>query len=116
MSEAGAGGEAAGTAPAERPKMQLLRWRKIDKGKVRGVASVLLPIGLEIHEILLLDGPGGVWAKLPSQPRLREGRQLRDDAGRALYTDLLAWRTRELREAFSQRLLALIAEQHPGEV
>lgn len=98
------------------PGMQLLRWRRVGKGKVKGVASVLLPIGLEIHEILILDGPQGAWARLPSRPELRDGRQVRDDSGRPAYTDLLAWRSRALQDEFSRRLVALIADAYPGEV
>ncbi|HEY1301463.1 MAG TPA: hypothetical protein VGF07_13270 [Stellaceae bacterium] len=96
--------------------MQLLRWRRVDKGKVKGVASVLLPIGLEIHEILILEGAKGAFAMLPSRPEMRDGRALKDDAGRPRYTILLAWRKRALGDEFSRRLLDLIAAQHPGEV
>lgn len=88
-----------------RPTMQLVSYQRIAKGKVWGVAEVLLPNGLRIADILILDGKNGLWAKLPSR---------RDERGH--YTEIMAWKTRELQDAFSQRLLNLIEEAHPGEI
>jgi hypothetical protein len=79
---------------------------------------VLLPIGLEIAEIPVLRGSEGLWATLPSKPELdRDNRTVRtgpDD--RPLYRELMTWRTRKLREAFSNRVVELVRAEHPDDL
>jgi hypothetical protein len=38
-------------AASDRPKMQLLEWKRIDKGALVGRATVLLPSGLQISDV-----------------------------------------------------------------
>lgn len=98
--------------------MRLVGWRPLRQGKVYGFAEVELPIGLRIAEIPVLLGSEGPWAALPGKPELeRDGRTVRLDAdGKVVYRDLLVWRSRKLREAFSDRVVALVRSSYPADI
>jgi len=94
--------------------MRLIEWRPVRHGKLRGFASVWLPIGLRINDCPVLDGPEGVWAALPGRPELdRDGRARVGANGERVYQPVLEWRSRRLREAFSARLISLVREAYP---
>ena len=97
----------------DRPKMQLLEWKHIDKGALVGRAAALLPNGLQISEIGIFTKEGRSWTQLPAEVmRDAEGQPLKDDRGKTRYRSPLKWRTRELQDAFSAALVALIEAEH----
>jgi hypothetical protein len=94
--------------------MRLVEWRPLRQGKLFGFASVMLPIGLQINECPILAGVEGVWAALPSRPEVDRDGVVRTGAnGARLYQPVLEWRSRRLREAFSQRVVALVSRAYP---
>ena len=98
----------------DRPKMQLLEWKRIDKGALVGRAVALLPNGLQISDIGIFTKDGRSWAQLPSEAmRDAEGQPLKD-AGteKVRYRSALKWTTRELQDRFSDALVALIEAEH----
>jgi hypothetical protein len=98
-------------------QMRLVDWRPLRRGKLFGFASVLLPIGLQINECPVLDGSEGPWAGLPARPELDRDGAVRTGAnGARLYQQMLEWRSRRLREAFSQRVVALVREAYPRDL
>jgi hypothetical protein len=99
-------------------RMRLVGWRPLRQGKLYGFAEVELPIGLRIAEIPVLRGSEGPWAALPGKPELeRDGRTVRLDAdGKVVHRDLLAWRSRKLRKAFSDRVVALVRSVYPIDI
>jgi hypothetical protein len=99
-------------------RMRLVGWRPLRQGKLYGFAEVELPIGLRVAEIPVLRGSEGPWTALPGKPVLeRDGRTMRLDAdGKVVYRDLLAWRSRRLREAFSDRVVALVRSAYPADI
>jgi hypothetical protein len=98
-------------------QMRLMNWRPLRRGKLYGFASVELPIGLQINECPVLDGPEGVWATLPTRPELeRDGSARLGANGARVYQMLLEWRSRRLREAFSQRVVALVRQAYPDDL
>jgi DNA-binding cell septation regulator SpoVG len=99
-------------------KMRLLGWRRLPKGSLLGFAEIELPIGLVIREIPVLRGPEGPWAALPGKPELdRDNRTVRlGPDGRPLYRELMVWRSRRLREAFSERVVALVRAAYPDDL
>jgi DNA-binding SARP family transcriptional activator len=93
--------------------MQLLDWKRIDKGAIRGRATVLLPIGLQIADIGVFTKDAQSWAQMPSEAmRDADGQLLKDDRGKTRYRSPLRWATRELQERFSAALIALIEAEH----
>jgi len=55
----------------ERPRLRLVRWRKVHRGHLVGFADVELPIGLKITDVMVIAKAGKVFCNLPSRPRLR---------------------------------------------
>ena len=99
-------------------QMRLLGWRRLRQGSLYGFAEIELPIGLVIGEIPLLRGAEGLWAALPSKPELDRGnRSVRIGGdGKPLYREIMRWRTRKLREAFSARVVELVRAAHPDDL
>ena len=97
----------------DRPKIQLLEWKRIDKGALVGRAAALLPNGLQISDIGIFTKDGRSWAQLPSEAMRDADRQpLKDDRGKVRYRSPLKWTTRELQDHFSDALVALIEAEH----
>jgi hypothetical protein len=93
----------------DRPRMQLLEWKRVGKGALVAHATVLLPSGLRIGDVAIFQKDGTQWAQLPSGPmRHAEGELLKDDRGKIRYRSPLKWKTRELQERFSHALIELI--------
>ena len=98
-------------------RMRLVSWRPLRQGGLLGFATVELPIGLHINECPVLNGAEGVWASLPAKPQLdREGRRRMGFDGKPVWQDVLAWRSRRLQQAFSDRVVALVREAHPEDL
>jgi hypothetical protein len=99
--------------------MRLVGWRPLRQGKLYGFAEIeLMVVGLRIAEIPVLRGSEGPWAALPGKPELeRDGRTVRlGTDGKAVYRDLLAWRSRKLRDAFSKRVVGLVRTSYPTDI
>jgi hypothetical protein len=97
--------------------MRLIDWRPLRRGRLLGFGSVELPIGLYIFEVPLLQGKTGIWAALPTRPKVDgEGRVLRDVDGRRAYARVLGWRSKRLEEAFSSKVVALVQASHPQDM
>ena len=93
--------------------MQLLDWKRLDKGALVGRATVLLPSGLQISDIGIFQKDGQAWSQLPSEAmRDASGQILKDERGKARYRSPLKWSTRELQERFSDALIGLIEAEH----
>jgi hypothetical protein len=95
--------------------MRLLAFKEVTKGSLRGFADVELPIGLVILECPVHRASNGrPWAALPAKAQVdSDGRQRRDERGKPAYSPVLKWRSDKLREAFSARVVELVAQQHP---
>jgi hypothetical protein len=85
------------------------------KGALRSFCTVELPIGLKIHDVLVLVAArGAAWAGLPAKPQLdKEGRQKVDATGNGLYRPVRERRDRVPRDRFSAALVELILAEHP---
>jgi hypothetical protein len=98
-------------------QMRLMNWRALRQGKLYGFADVELPIGLRINQCALLEGAEGVWASLPTRPELDRDGALRLGAnGARVYQAVNEWRSRRLREAFSERVVALVRQAYPHDL
>jgi hypothetical protein len=98
-------------------QMRLMNWRALRQGKLYGFADVELPIGLRINQCPVLDGSEGVWASLPTRPELdRDGAVRLGANGARIYQAVNEWRSRRLREAFSERVVALVRQAYPHDL
>jgi hypothetical protein len=97
------------------PATRLLDFRPMRKGKLVGFARVELPIGLRINDIPIILGKNGPFAGLPARPMLdHEGRPKIDIRGKPQYVAFLEWRDRDLSRRFSDVVVGLVLEAHPG--
>jgi hypothetical protein len=98
----------------QRPRMTLITWKPVARGALLGFATIELPIGLQIADCGVFCGDNGrFWASLPARPQLEDGRHRRDAAGKALYVAVLEWRSKELRNAWSDAVIDLVRATHP---
>ncbi len=99
-------------------RKRLVRWARLDKSRLRGFATVELPTGPEVVNCPVLTSHGTVWAAaLPGKPQVdRDGHPRRDAAGKPLWTTVLNWRTRSLREAFSTRVVEFVRDTYPADL
>jgi hypothetical protein len=99
----------------DRPRMRLVSFRPVIKGSLRGFATVELPIGLTIFDWPVMVGKNGPWAVLPSKPGLDfEGRHVKPGGRKGQYAPVLLWRSKDRASRFSDSLISLVMEAHPG--
>jgi hypothetical protein len=95
--------------PSSRPQLRVLDVKRIRKNSLRGFASVKLPNGLVINDVVLGEANGRRWALLPSKPMIgSDGELLRDASGKARYTAIVEWASKELQQEFSRRIVAIV--------
>jgi hypothetical protein len=99
-------------------RLRLISWRPLRQGRVRGFASVEVFGCLTIRDCpLLVDDQGRVWASLPAKPELdRTGHCRTGTRGERLYTEIISWKSRRLKDAFSERLVSLVRAAHPDDL
>lgn len=84
---------------------------------LRGFARVRTPGGLIFHDVAIHKARenGHAWAAPASKPRLtRDGTQQRDANGKALFSPVVTFASRELRDRFSDAVVAAVEAAHPG--
>jgi DNA-binding cell septation regulator SpoVG len=89
--------------------MRLLGVKVIERGALRALASVELSCGLVLLDCPVFAGSSGPWAALPSRPSL-------DRAGHRIdrqYETVARWKSRELNQAWSDAVVALVRRHHP---
>jgi hypothetical protein len=100
--------------PLASPKMRLISWKSLVKNSLRGFATVELPIGLKIVDCPVLVSSGKAWASLPTKPVLdRDGKHVKPD-GKPQYSAVLEWKSRDLADRFSEAVVELVRQTHPG--
>lgn len=93
--------------------LQLLDWKRIDKGALIGRATVLLPSGLQISDVGIFTKDGRTWAQMPAEAmRDADGQLLKDERGKTRYRSPLKWATRDLQDGFSAAVVAAVEAQH----
>jgi hypothetical protein len=96
--------------------MRLISWKPLVKNSLRGFATVELPIGLKIVDCPVLVSNGKAWASLPTKPVLdRDGKHVKPD-GKPQYSAILEWKSRGLADRFSEAVVELVRQTHPGDL
>jgi hypothetical protein len=102
------------TAP-DRTSKRLLDLRRVRKGALRGFCRIELPNRMRVSYCPVLVSNGKAWATLPSKPVLdQDRRQKVDGAGKRQFGAIVEWRNRALANRFSDTLIALLRDAHPG--
>jgi hypothetical protein len=107
-----------GDKPAPR-QLRLISWKQhIARGQLRGWATVeITSIGLRIVDAPVLIGRDGPWATLPEKPALdRDGKRKLDINGKPEWATVVEWKSRELRQGFSDAVVAAVRRAHPGDL
>lgn len=92
----------------------LLEWKPLRRNSLMGFATVQYG-SLKISDVSVHCLSEKLWANLPSKPQVKDGVVLTDAAGKAKYTPILEWRSREASDRFSEAVLEAIEAAHPGE-
>jgi hypothetical protein len=94
--------------------MQLLDFKPLRKGTLRGFAKIRLPNSLLVDDIVLGESAGELWALFPGMPMLdRDGNTLRNERGKVRYRPVMKWESHATQREFSKRVADLVRAQHP---
>lgn len=93
--------------------MNLTGFKPFSKNTLRGFATVELAIGLIITDIPVHAKGDRSYALLPSKPQL-DGDVIRRIDGKPQYAAIIRWNSRERSDKFSDALVQLINDAHPG--
>jgi hypothetical protein len=103
------------TGTDDRPRMVLEAFKAMPKGTLRGFATVKLPNQLTIADCPVFIANGRAWATLPGKPVIdrASGRHVEAD-GKKRYSAILAWPDRGTADRWSDAVVALVRQAHPG--
>jgi hypothetical protein len=89
-------------------------WRPLHRNTLRGFARIrIAELDLTIHDVAVHQKGERTWAQLPSKPWIRDGQLITGDDGKIQYSPILEFDRREVREAFSQRVVAAVIDFAP---
>ena len=89
-------------------------WRPLRKNTLLGFAKVhVVEMDLVVHDVAVHESHGKRWAQLPSRPWVRGNEVVTDDSGKIQYSPLLEFPRKEVRDAFSQRVIEAVLEAYP---
>src|SRR5450755_3127635 len=95
--------------------IQLLAWKPIVKGALRGFATIQLGRSLKIIDVPVLCGNGKLWASLPSKPLIGDGKALLDANGKQRYAPIMEWSDKQAADRFSAAVVAAVRAEHGTE-
>jgi hypothetical protein len=98
----------------DRPtRMRVISFRPLVRNTLRGFIEIELPSGLRVREISIHESHGKRWAGLPARPVLTADGRHSVLNGKKQYASLLEWKSRDLSDEFSRRIIQLVQERHP---
>jgi hypothetical protein len=109
--------QTAGFGGKPRPTIRILRWRPFTNpsGPVLGLLDVELPSGLQILDIRFgIGSRGGAYVMMPAEKmRDRDDRPLLDDRNKPRGRSLVDFRSKDVRERFSDQVVAALRRAQP---
>ena len=86
----------------------------VEKNTLRGFARVRMPSGMVLHDVAIHQKDTAAWASPASKPMLnRDGVQMKDAAGKGLWTPIVSFASRELRDKFSAAIIEALRAAQP---
>jgi hypothetical protein len=88
--------------------------KQIQKGALIFIGDVLMPSGMTLIDCMVFSSSGKFWASPPSRPRVgRDGVVMKDVNGKQLYSPLIEFASKELRDRWSDAVVAAVRQSHP---
>lgn len=79
-----------------------------------GFCRVRLPSGMILHDVAIHQRDGRAWASPASKPMLdRSGTQMKGSDGKLLWSPIVSFASRELRDRFSDGVITAVRASHP---
>jgi hypothetical protein len=89
-------------------------FRSLVRDSLRGFVCVRLPEGIILQDVAIHVRDGKSWASPPGRPMVdRDGRQLKDAAGKRRFSQTLTFTSRAHRDAFSDSIIEALRRAHP---
>jgi hypothetical protein len=86
----------------------------VTKATLRGFARVRLPSGLVLHDVAIHQRDGTAWASPASKPVLnRDGQQMKDQNGKLLWSPIISFTSREVRDRLNTAILDALRQSRP---
>lgn len=86
----------------------------VARNTLRGFARVRMPSGMIIADVAIHVRDGRAWASPPSKPMLdRSGVQMKGNDGKPLWTPIVSFTSRALRDRLSDSVVAALRQSHP---
>jgi hypothetical protein len=93
---------------------RIVDWRPLRKNSLLGFATVELPSGMTISDVVVLTGANGPWASPPAKPLIdRTGAVVKGPNGKVSYVPIISFASKERRNAFSDHVIAALRASHP---
>ena len=86
----------------------------ISRNSLVGFARVRTPSGTVFHDVGIYQKEGKFWASPPSKPKLnRDGVHMKDAAGKGMWTPVVTFSSKEVRERWSAAVIDAVRISHP---
>lgn len=105
------------TIPRRRFSIFVEGFRPYHSNTLRGFITIVIPeIKLRIVDLTVHEMNGKRWISMPGKPQLDRDGNVRKDpqSGKILYTSVIEFTSKEVRDRFNQRVIAALLEIEPG--
>jgi hypothetical protein len=97
------------------PEFVIEEFTAVTRNTLLGFARVRLPSGLVVHDCAVHVHDGRAWVSPPAKAMLsRDGVQMKDAAGKLMWSPIISFASRELRDRFIDSVLAALRASHPA--
>jgi hypothetical protein len=95
--------------------MQVRNLKLINKNTLVAGCEVVHPSGVILYDVLIFRSGDRMWATPGSRPQIdKTGQHMVGPNGKRLYVPVVGFVSREVGDAWSERVLAAVRAQHPG--
>ena len=90
-------------------------WKSVGCNTLLGFCRVRFPSGMILSDVAVHSKNGRLWAAPASKPRLgRDGLQMRDADGDALWTPIISFETKAVEDRFSAQVIEALGRVFPN--
>jgi DNA-binding cell septation regulator SpoVG len=97
----------------DKPAIRVTEFTERRSNTLRGFATVEMASGLIFHDVSVHVGDRGAWAMPPAKPRIgRDGTQMKDANGKGLWTPMIEFTSKSIRDKWSEAVIAAMQASH----